>query len=199
MLLTEAKRWENILYNYFRENHPELADSWNQPIRNLLTQEQVNTMEAQHQNIDTPLIVYYKTKFCSLFDINRGKGPIKYVPGIARISFNELGLNMTSLVSENNYPQEIGTLKNLVRFIECTPELNEKFDEDLNGLSYFELYDKINPIRKNANRFNQERLSSLTLQNKNYRIIPINSQEEASRYSGYTSWCITTMIDQWEN
>ena len=79
MLLTEAKRWENILYNYFRENHPDLADYWNQPIRNLLTQEQVNTMEAQHQNIDTPLIVYYKAKFCALFDINRGKGPIKYI------------------------------------------------------------------------------------------------------------------------
>ena len=199
MLLTEAKRWENILYNYFRENHPDLADYWNQPIRNLLTQEQINTMEAQHQNIDTPLIVYYKTKFCSLFDINRGKGPIKFIPGLARISFNELGLNMTSLVSENNYPQEIGTLKNLVRFIECTPELNEKFDEDLNGLSYFDLYDTINPMRKNSNRINQEKLSSLKLQNKNYRIIPINSQEEASRYSGYTSWCITTMIDQWEN
>ena len=199
MLLTEAKRWENILYNYFRENHPDLADSWNQPIRNLLTQEQVNTMEAQHQNIDTPLIIYYKAKFCSLFDINRGKGPIKYVPGLARISFKELGLNMTRLIDENNYPQEIGSLKNLVRFIECTPELNEKFDEDLNGLSYFELYDKINPMRKNANRLNQEKLSSLKLKNKNYRVIPIDSQEEASKYSGYTSWCITTMLDQWEN
>ena len=199
MLLTEAKRWENILYNYFRENHPDLADYWNQPIRNLLTQEQVNTMEAQHQNIDTPLIVYYKAKFCALFDINRGKGPIKYVPGLARISFNELGLNMTRLVTENNYPQEIGTLKNLVRFIECTPELNSKFDEDLNGLSYFELFDKINPMRKNANRINQEKLSSLKLQNKNYKIIPIHSQEEASKYSEYTSWCITTMPDQWEN
>ena len=199
MLLTEAKRWENILYNYFRNTHPELADSWNQPIRNLLTQEQVNTMEAQHQNIDTPLIIYYKAKFCSLFDINRGKGPIKYVPGLARISFKELGLNMTRLVTENNYPQEIGALKNIVRFIECTPELNEKFDEDLNGLSYFELYDKINPMRKNSNRINKEKLSSLKLKNKNYRIIPIHSQEEASKYSGYTSWCITTMLDQWEN
>ena len=198
MLLTEAKRWENILYKYFRENHPELADDWNQPIRNLLTQEQVNTMEAQHQNIDTPLIVYYKAKFCALFDINRGKGPIKYIPGLARISFKELGLNMTQLVSENNYPQEIGTLKNLVRFIECTPELNDKFDEDLNGLSYFDLYDTVNPMRKNSNRLNQERLSSLKLKNKNYRIIPIHSQEEASKYSGYTSWCITTMMDQWE-
>ena len=198
-LLTEAKRWENILYNYFRENHPDLADSWNQPIRNLLTQEQVNTMEAQHQNIDTPLIVYYKAKFCALFDINRGKGPIKFIPGLARISFKELGLNMTSLVTENNYPQEIGALKNIVRFIECTPELNEKFDEDLNGLSYFDLYDEINPMRKSSNRINQEKLSSLKLQNKNYHIIPIHSQEEASKYSGYTSWCITTMIDQWEN
>ena len=199
MLLTEAKRWENILYSYFRNAHPELADYWNQPIRNFLTQEQINTMEAQHQNIDTPLIIYYKAKFCSLFDINRGKGPIKYVPGLARISFKELGLNMTRLVTENNYPQEIGTLKNIVRFIECTPGLNEKFDEDLNGLSYFELYDKINPMRKTANRLNQEKLSSLKLQNKNYRVIPINSQKEASRYSEYTSWCITTMMDQWEN
>ena len=198
MLLTEAKRWENILYNYFRENHPELANYWNQPIRNLLAQEQITAMEAQHQNIDTPLIVYYKAKFCALFDINRGKGPIKYVPGLARISFKELGLNMTILVSENNYPQEIGTLKNIVRFIECTPELNENFDEDLNGLSYFELYDKINPMRKNSNRINQEKLSSLKLKNKNYHIIPINSQKEASKYSGYTSWCITTMMDQWE-
>ena len=199
MLLTEAKRWENILYKYFRENHPELNDDWNQPIRNLLTREQIHTMEAQHQNIDMPLIIYYKAKFCSVFDINRGKGPIKYVPGLARISFKELGLNMTRLVTENNYPQEIGTLKNIVRFIECTPELNDKFDEDLNGLSYFELYDEINPMRKNSNRLNQERLSSLKLKNTNYRIIPINSQKEASRYRRYTSWCITTMIDQWEN
>ena len=198
-LLTEAKRWENILYKYFRENHPELNDDWNQPIRNLLTQEQIHTMEAQHQNIDTPLIVYYKNRFCSLFDINRGKGPIKFIPGLARISFKELGLDMTRLVTENNCPQEIGTLKNLVRFIECTPELNEKFDEDLNGLSYFELYDELNSKRKTANRLNQEKLSSLKLQNRNYRIIPIHSQEEASRYSGYTSWCITTMMDQWES
>ena len=198
MLLTEAKRWENILYSYFRNAHPELANYWNQPIRNLLAQEQINAMEAQHQNIDTPLIIYYKAKFCALFDINRGKGPIKYVPGLARISFKELGLDMTRLIDENNYPQEIGTLKNIVRFIECTPELNENFDEDLNGLSYFELYDKINPMRKNSNRINQEKLSSLKLKNKNYHIIPINSQKEASKYSGYTSWCITTMMDQWE-
>ena len=198
MLLTEAKRWENILYSYFRNAHPELANYWNQPIRNLLAQEQINAMEAQHQNIDTPLIIYYKAKFCALFDINRGKGPIKYVPGLARISFKELGLNMTRLIDENNYPQEIGTLKNIVRFIECTPELNENFDEDLNGLSYFELYDKINPMRKNSNRINQEKLSSLKLKNKNYHIIPINSQKEASKYSGYTSWCITTMMNQWE-
>ena len=198
MLLTEAKRWENILYSYFRNAHPELANYWNQPIRNLLAQEQINAMEAQHQNIDTPLIIYYKAKFCALFDINRGKGPIKYVPGLARISFKELGLDMTRLIDENNYPQEIGTLKNIVRFIECTPELNENFDEDLNGLSYFELYDKINPMRKNSNRINQEKLSSLKLKNKNYHIIPINSQKEASKYSGYTSWCITTMMNQWE-
>ena len=53
-------------------------------------------------------------------------------------------------------------------------------------------------MRKNSNRLNQEKLSSLKLKNKNYHIIPINSQKEASKYSGYTSWCITTMMDQWE-
>ena len=54
-------------------------------------------------------------------------------------------------------------------------------------------------MRKKSNRINQEKLSSLKLKNKNYHIIPINSQKEASKYSGYTSWCITTMMDQWEN
>ena len=75
----------------------------------------------------------------------------------------------------------------------------DDYDFDLNGLSLRELYDKYKEeIRLDAET-DRERSSQTQRSNGNgYKIIPINSFEEAKKYRKYNDWCVTYREDQFD-
>lgn len=67
-----------------------------------------------------------------------------------------------------------------------------EYDFNLNGLSFEELSNKYKEDIKQDNEQDRQRSASVQRGGGNgYTIIPINSYEEASKYSEYTSWCVT--------
>ena len=75
----------------------------------------------------------------------------------------------------------------------------DEYNFDLNGLSLRELYDKYDEeIRLDAEN-DRERSGQTQRGNGNgYKIIPINSFEEAKKYRKYNDWCVTYREDQFD-
>ncbi len=113
----------------------------------------------------------------------------KFMVGALRMYFNgEL----------SNYDN----IESFSKVLNCISKLGHtgEYNFDLNGLSLSELYDKYEEeIRTDAEN-DRERSSQLQRGNGNgYRIIPINTFEEAEQYGKYTSWCITYREDQFNS
>ena len=92
---------------------------------------------------------------------------------------------------ELNSEENIRSLDNVLRYINKGNHTSE-YDFNLNGLSLIELSNKYkNDIRQDSE--NDRKRSELIQRSNNggYNIVPINSFEEASKYSKYTSWCVT--------
>ena len=67
-----------------------------------------------------------------------------------------------------------------------------EFSEDLNGKSPDELHNMFRETMKQNAAKDRERSSKRVFDSgSNYKIIPINSFEEAEPYGQYTSWCVT--------
>ena len=120
------------------------------------------------------------------FDINRGKGPVEFLPGIARIACEELGY-----FQANRNEGDMSRFKQLVMIIHTDEGIRSKFDRNLNGYSFYELNKEISPVLKSKAEANKQKLKDFKTTNNEYRIIPINSFEEAKHYNKYTSWCVT--------
>jgi hypothetical protein len=73
-------------------------------------------------------------------------------------------------------------------------EIRNKFDRNLNNYSFYELNKEITPILKAKAEADKQKLKDFKTTNNEYRIIPINSFEEAKHYNKYTSWCVTQDI-----
>ena len=92
---------------------------------------------------------------------------------------------------ELNNEQNIRSLDTVLKYINKGNHTNE-YDFNLNGLSLNELSDKYKDnIRQDSE--NDRKRSELIQRGNNggYNIVPINSFIEASKYSKYTSWCVT--------
>ena len=66
-----------------------------------------------------------------------------------------------------------------------------EYDRNLNNLSAEELVNRFADARSEDSSNRRKELDNFKGGNYNYKIVPINSFEEASKYSGYTSWCVT--------
>ena len=120
------------------------------------------------------------------FDINRGKGPVEFLPGIARIACEELGY-----FQANRNEGDMSRFKQLVMIIHNDEEIKNRFDRNLNNYSFYDLNKEIAPILKSKAEANKQKLKDFKTTNNEYRIIPINSFKEARKFSKYTSWCVT--------
>ena len=180
-LLLEDTRNERIIKGYIKKALPQYAQYWNVPIGDTPIYRRDMGVKPE-----TPTMTFYKNYFLSAFDISRGKGPVKFIPGIARIAFDELGFLKTTDVSDNN----ILRLKNLVLFLSHS-ELGNQYDENLNGVDFVGLEDAVGSTMKQSNAANRERLSKMAVKGGDYQIVPIHSFEEACRYGNYTTWCVT--------
>lgn len=102
-----------------------------------------------------------------------------------------LGATRMYLDGELQDGETILRLNKIIRFISSSDKINE-FDRNLNGLTLNKLSSSLNDDMENSINAKKSELDSNTYtRNSNYDIIRINSFEEASEYSKYTSWCIT--------
>ena len=68
----------------------------------------------------------------------------------------------------------------------------EEFDENLNGKNPNDLYNMFREtMKQNAHKDRERSAKRAFGGGSNYKIIPINSFEEAEPYGRYTSWCVT--------
>lgn len=118
-------------------------------------------------------------------------------PGIARIAVGELEFDLSQ-----KFSKEFMVLKMIVNIIlECEGEL-DKYDEDLNGLSFKELYKKYSHsiYMQYVRMFNRVMNSKYT-RNPNYKVVKIESYEQAKKYGKYTCknspWCLSINEDKY--
>lgn len=148
---------------------------------------------VQHgQNLSAFLRLY----FLHYFDIGHGKGPVEYVMGLARISIGELKM------FDSNAENDTALLKQVVLFLHNSSDeqLKSQYDGNLNGLDFYTLVNQLNGARRAFNAANRARLKGKTMPvgASNYRVVVINSAEEAAKYGRYTSWCVTHSKDNYE-
>ena len=132
---------------------------------------------AKHgQNLSAFLRLY----FLHYFDISHGKGPVEYVMGLARIAIGELKM------FDSNAESDTALLKQVVLFLHNSNEqLKAQYDGDLNGLDFYTLVSQLNGARREFNAANRARLKGAVGGASNYRVVAINSAEEAARYGQY--------------
>ena len=136
------------------------------------------------QNLSAFLRLY----FLSYFDINHGKGPVEYVMGLARIAIGELKM------FDRNAESDTALLKQVVLFLHNSTDeqLKAQYDGNLNGLDFYTLVRQLNGARREFNAANRTRLKGATDGRVSaYKVVAINSAEEAAKYGRYTSWCVT--------
>ena len=102
-------------------------------------------------------------------------------------------LGVARLYIENQlmFPNDIFELNKVLKYIVVEPHLSE-YDNNLNGEKLSVLLERFEGIIK------EDLKQCISISNKrelipnmDYDIIPIDSQEEASEYREYTSWCVT--------
>lgn len=122
----------------------------------------------------------------------RSKKGGKFILGVTRMFLNNDFID-GSIISK---------LNTTLGFVISDAHYNE-YDRNLNGLSASELIDKFKSTVGNAVDADRENLgnTSFTKANK-YRIVPINSFEEAEKYYKYTNpnsrWCLTYLKDMYD-
>ena len=134
---------------------------------------------------DLNLTQLFRLEFLNFFDLSHGKGPQKYIAGIARIAIEQLGM----FYAEHDH-SKISKLKAMAIFINEHPDLVPEYDGNFNGIKYMQLEDQVYPILKEYNLKNRQNLSDFETKT-DYEIVPIKNFEQSSQYGKYTSWCVT--------
>ena len=102
-----------------------------------------------------------------------------------------LGVTRLYMEGQLNNGNAIANLNKTLKYIASDAHVNE-YDFNLNGENLNTLVDRFKGVAKDdlETSMNASNARQLTV-NNNYTIVPIDSPEEASKYSEYTSWCVT--------
>lgn len=103
----------------------------------------------------------------------------KFILGVTRMFLNRELSDATTILNIDK------TIKLL-----ALAHYNE-YDRNLNGISAEELINRFADARSEQSQEKRNALSTRQFEQRDYNIVKINSFEEASRYSNYTSWCVT--------
>ena len=115
----------------------------------------------------------------------------KFLLGVARL-FIDGDLRVNDDFKCTNFNQ---TLK----LIASDAHVNE-YDNNLNGMSADELINRFADVRVGELSKRKELMGGKQYhQNREYTIVPINSYEEAEKYSPYTEWCVTYSEDMFDD
>jgi hypothetical protein len=140
-----------------------------------------------HEKADNFIRVDLRNDITSL----RDRKIAKFTLGVTRMFCNG-ELNNARIISDLN-----ATLKLL------SAHLNE-YDRNLNGLSASELIERFAQVRQDNVDAEKGEIDSMDFSSgSNYKIVPINSFEEAKPYYEYTNpdsrWCLTHMDDMYDS
>lgn len=107
----------------------------------------------------------------------------KFLVGVTRMYFDLQG-------DAREFQGKMNKLNKMLKII-CTAHADE-YDNDFNGASFDELDRKFSGAVKKELDSDREEIGKLQLiRNAAYRIVPIDSFDEAEKYGKYTSWCVT--------
>ena len=109
--------------------------------------------------------------------------------GIARIAIAELKFDLSM-----DYSKEFMTLKKILNIIMTAYGEKDKYDYDLNGLSYERLYKRYeNSLKMEADSMKSRINDKEYERNLNYKIIEVESYEHSQLFKKYTNpdspWC----------
>lgn len=119
-------------------------------------------------------------------------------PGVARIAVGELEFDLSQ-----KHSKKFMVLKSIINLIlNCEGEL-EKYDEDLNGLSFDELYKKYyHSVYMDYVRMFNRTMNRTYVRNPNYKVVKIESYEQSKKYGKYTCknspWCLCISEDKYD-
>ena len=104
-------------------------------------------------------------------------------------------LGVTRMIMEKQLTngENITKLNAILKYINNNESINSSFDRNLNGLTFEKLSEQMSEGMKQEYKSERKRLGSIDFgeRNTSYNIVKINSFEEASEYSKFTSWCVT--------
>jgi len=86
---------------------------------------------------------------------------------------------------------DISTMNSMLKIISVEPHLSE-YDNNLNGLSKDEIFQRFLPIQKKETEEEINYVKRMKFTGgSDYEIVKIDSYQDASKYKSYTSWCVT--------
>lgn len=114
----------------------------------------------------------------------------KFILGVTRLFCNGELSDGYSITSINKY----------LRYIASDAHVNE-YNQNLNGLSLGDIESRFSSVAKgdleaDKERINQQEFDSSSSQ---YKIVNIDSFDEASKYGEYTDWCVTHYDDMYDS
>ena len=111
----------------------------------------------------------------------------KYLAGVTRMALND----------ELNDYETIGKLNQTLKLL-ATAHADE-YDNNINGIAANELIERFR-TESNVEYSNDVKAHNATqfVENTHYKIYKIESFEEASKFSPYTSWCVTKGEDNYD-
>jgi hypothetical protein len=102
-----------------------------------------------------------------------------------------LGVTRMFLDGQLRNGNDIMTLNSTLKLIASDAHINE-YDRNLNGLTAQDIIQKFSSAIIKDLENDKNSLSQMAfIDTSNYKIVPINSFEEAEEYGNYTTWCIT--------
>lgn len=109
-------------------------------------------------------------------------------------------LGLVRIQKEEELDDEHANLLNeIVKFITNNETLYGKYDKDLNGMNIFGLMNRFRDVIENFEEEDKKTKTNKISNKGKYRIVGINSFEDAEQYSDYTSWCVTNFKDAYRN
>ena len=120
---------------------------------------------------------------------------IKFEPGIARIAYDELGMQA------NEDQQSLHELGGILKIL--SQAHSDEYDSNLNGMSFIDLNNRFGKDASDLGKEEQDRINNAEYNgNGEYTIVRINSFEETKPFYQYTNpksrWCLTHMKDMFD-
>ena len=122
------------------------------------------------------------------------KGTCKYLPGVCRIYLDDLPSKTDDQAELVKLTSRLSDLVNAIGLHFDKDFNDDDQGRDFNGMSFDQLEAKYGQyVEELKRREREEAKSSLSKskKNKDYRIVKIDSFEDASEFSDYVSWCVT--------